>query len=246
MIEQNLEIQTTDGACDGILFSADDTSRRPGVILLTDIGGIRPANRDLARRIAEQGYSVLIPNVFYRTGRPPMLDFKPTAGDERTVKRFAELTGPLTPDAMERDCGCYVDFLAAHKSVKGGEMGVVGYCFTGAMAMRMAATRPEKIAAAASFHGGKLFTDTETSPHIVLPRIKARLYFGHAIEDNSMPAEAIAKLNDALKAWGGKYESEVYDGARHSWTSTDSPAYNRGQAERAFDKLITLFADVLN
>jgi carboxymethylenebutenolidase len=124
-------------------------------------------------------------------------------------------------------------------------MGVVGYCFSGALAMRTAATRPDRIAAAASFHGGRLFTDAPTSPHLVLPRIKARLYFGHATQDQTMPQEAIEKLNRALQTWGGVYESEVYEGAYHSWTVPDSPVYNQPQAERAFAKLTWLFAKTL-
>ncbi len=145
----------------------------------------------MARRLAAEGFSVLMPNVFYRTGRPPMFDFAANPGDDRTRKRFAELAGPLTPEAVERDAADYVDFLAAHDSVSEGAMGVVGYCFTGSMAMRIAAARLDKIAAAASFHGGGLFTDAPTSPHLVLPRIKARLYFGHAIQDRSMPEERV-------------------------------------------------------
>jgi carboxymethylenebutenolidase len=138
-----------------------------------------------------------------------------------------------------------VDFLAASNSVGAGAMGVVGYCFTGAMAMRAAAVRAEKIAAAASFHGGGLFTDTPTSPHLVLPRIKANLYFGHATDDASMPKEAIEKLDRALASWGGKYESEVYAGAHHGWTTADAPVYDQAQAERAFTKLTSLFARTL-
>ncbi len=199
----------------------------------------------MARRLAAEGFSVLMPNVFYRTGRPPMFDFAANPGDDRTRKRFAELAGPLTPEAVERDASDYVDFLAAHDSVSEGAMGVVGYCFTGSMAMRIAAARLDKIAAAASFHGGGLFTDAPTSPHLVLPRIKARLYFGHAIQDRSMPEEAIAKLDQALEVWGGRYESEVYEGAYHSWTVSDSPVYNQTRAERAFEKLMELFTKTL-
>src|SRR5205085_10361604 len=123
--------------------------------------------------------------------------------------------------------------------------GVVGYFFSGGLALRLAAFRADKILAAASFHGGRLFTDEPSSPHHLLPRIKARLYFGHAVEDRSMPDEAIQKLGQALQAWGGQYESEVYDGAFHSWTMPDSPVYNRAQAERAFHKLTELFSATL-
>jgi carboxymethylenebutenolidase len=244
MIEQNIEIRTADGKSDSVLFLPEQ-GRCPGVIHLTDIGGIRPAHSDMARRLAAEGYAVLMPNVFYRTGRPPMFDFAPSMGDERTMKRFAELASPLTPQAMERDAEAYVDFLAAQPTVGAGGIGVVGYCFTGSMAMRTAAVRANRIVAAASFHGGGLYTDAPTSPHLVLPKIKARLYFGHAIEDQSMPKEAIAKLDRALETWGGKYESEVYSGAHHGWTTSGTPAYNQQQAEHAFEKLTAFFAATL-
>lgn len=245
MIVEEIEIRTHDGTSDAVLYRPEGGERRPGVLHLTDIGGIRPANRGMAQRLAAEGYVVLMPNVFYRTGRPPLFDFPRRMGDERTMKRFAELMGPLTPEAMERDAADYVDFLGAQSSVSEGPLGVVGYCFTGAMAMRTAAVRPDRIAAAASFHGGALCTDAPASPHLILPRIKARLYFGHAVEDHSMPAEAIEKLNQALQEWGGRYESEVYGGAHHGWTVPDGPAYNQPQAERAYGKLTELLAGTL-
>lgn len=244
MIEQAIEIRTPDGTCDAIIFRHEN-QRRPAVINLTDIMGIRPENKGMARRLAEQGYTVLMPNVFYRTTRPPVLDFTPVMGEERTMKRFGELRAPLTPDAVERDGAAFVDFLAKHEAVGAGAMGVVGYCFTGAAAMRTAAVRPDKIAAAASFHGGGLYNDTPASPHLLLPRIKARLYFGHAIKDQSMPAEAIQKFEQALAAWGGKYKSETYDGAYHGWTTPGTQVYNQPQAERAFEQLTALFAATL-
>ena len=113
------------------------------------------------------------------------------------------------------------------------------------MALRTAAAHPDKIAAAASFHGTRLFTDDPTSPHLVLPRVKARLYFAHAVEDKTMPQEAIEKFNRALEAWGAGYESEVYEGAYHGWTAPDSPVYNEAQAGRAFKKLTELFGETL-
>ena len=241
MIEAEIEIRMIDGTSEGVLYWPEDGRRWPGVLHLTDIGGIRPSHRDMARRLAAEGYTVLMPNVFYRTGRPPLFDFKPSMGDERTTKRIAELTGPLTPEAVESDASNYVDFLAARGSVSEGAMGVVGYCATGGMAIRIAAARPDRIAAAASFHGGGLFNEAPTSPHLVLPRVKAALYFGHATQDRSMPEEAIEKLNGALESWGGQCESEVYKGAYHSWTVPDSPVYNQSQAERAFQRLRGLF-----
>jgi carboxymethylenebutenolidase len=245
MIEEEVEIRTHDGTAGAVLYRHED-GWHPGVIHLTDIIGIRPSHRQMARRLAEEGYTVLMPNVFYRTGRPPLIDFDLRADEERKKMRFTELMEPLTREATERDAGDYVDFLSALGAVNDGPVGVVGYCLTGAMALRTAAVRPDKIAAAASFHGGRLYTDTPASPHLALPRVKARLYFGHAIEDRGMPADAIEKLDRALKAWGGRYESEVYEGAYHSWTVPDSTVYNRAQAERAFGKLTELLASTLN
>ena len=179
------------------------------------------------------------------TSKPPVMDTTIAMGDERRMKRFEELRAPLTPDVVERDATAYVNFLSGHSATSAGSIGVVGYCFTGAFAMRTAAAMPGKVAAVASFHGGGLYTDEPTSPHLVLPRIKSRLYFGHATKDRSMSAEAIEKFDRALAAWGGKYQSEVYDGAFHGWTTADAPVYNQPQAERAFEKLTELFASTL-
>ncbi len=200
MIEHEIEIRMADGTADAVLYQDQSGARLPGVLLLTDLGGIRPATRDMASRLAAKGYTVLMPNVFYRTSRLPLFDSPPTPSDENSMKRFRELAAPMTPEATERDGAAYVDFLARHDGVRPGAVAVVGYCFTGGMALRTAAARPDAIAAAASFHGGSLVTDAPTSPHLVLPRIKARLYFGHATNDRHMPAEAIATLDQALAA----------------------------------------------
>jgi carboxymethylenebutenolidase len=244
MLETPIAIRTADGTCDGFLIHQDDKPR-PAVVHLTDIFGIRPPHHEMARRLAALGYTVLLPNIFYRTGKPPMFDFPFQMGEERSMKRFMELASPLTPDAVERDGNACVDFLRSQATVVSGGIGVTGYCFSGAMALRIAAARPNDVVAAASFHGGRLFLDTPTSPHLVLPRIKARLYFGHASNDQLMPAEAIVKLEAALAAWGGKYESETYAGAAHGWTVPGGPAYNEAQAERAFTKLSGLLTATL-
>jgi carboxymethylenebutenolidase len=245
MIEKAIEIPTKDGIADGFLYQPAEQGSWPGVIHLTDIFGIRPAHRQMAERLASHGYVVALPNVFYRTSKPPVFDFPSKWGDERTTKRIAELKAPLTPGAMESDGAAYVDFLAGLPAVKPGPMAVVGFCLTGAMAMRTAAVRPDRIAAVASFHGGGLLTDDPASPHRILPNIKARLYFGHAVEDRAMPKEAIAKFEDALAARGGAYESETYEGAHHGWTVPGSPVYNEPQAERAFQKLTATLAATL-
>lgn len=245
MLEKTIEVPTPDGPADGILIQPEKDGRWPGVLYLTDIGGIRAANRGMARRLAAEGYAVLLPNAFYRNGTPPLFKEPINIGDEQFMKRVNELRQALPTDAMDRDLAAYIDFLAEQPSVSGNAFGVVGFCFTGPMAVRAAAARPDKIAAVATFHGGGLYTDAPTSPHTLLPRIKARLYFGHAVEDRSMPKEALEKFDRALAAWGGRYESEIYDGARHGWTVPDHPAYNEPQAERAFAKLTGLLGATL-
>ncbi len=242
--DEPVEIRTEDGVAEGFLFRPPGKPV-PGVIHLTDVAGIRASHKDMARRLAGKGYVVLMPNIFYRTSKVPVFDFTPDfSGDERTAKRFGELTMPLTPQAMERDASKYVHFLTALDFVADCGIGVVGYCFAGAMAMRTAAARPDKVAAAASFHGGRLYTDLPGSPHHALSRIGARLYFGHAVLDKSMP-EAIEKFNEALEKWGGACESEVYESALHGWSVPDSPVYHQPQAERAFERLTELFASTL-
>jgi carboxymethylenebutenolidase len=246
MLEQDLQLTMPDGMADAVLFSPEPETPLPGVLHLPDIGSVREAHRQMARRLAEEGYAVLLVNPFYRTGRPPMWDFPRKMGEPRTMQRFAELVGPLNAAAQQRDVVAYVGHLLAQAVVRQGAVGVVGYCFSGALALRTAATRPAQVVAAASFHGGGLYkAHDRDSPHRVLPQVKARLYFGHAEGDSSMNAEQIANFEEALAAWGGAYESETYAGASHGWTVPDNPVFNPAQAERAFAKLRELFAATL-
>jgi carboxymethylenebutenolidase len=241
--EREVEVPTPDGVADAVLFHPAG-GPHPGVVFLPDGIGTRPSQRDMARRVAAEGYAVLLPNIYYRTARPPLFGFKADFAEERTRVRFAELTAPLTPDAMERDGAAWVTCLDAQPEVSDAPMGVVGLCFTGAYALRTAAARPDRIGAVASFHGGGLYRDDPASPHHVLPRVRAQLLFGHARDDRSMPADAITRLEESLTAWGGAFESETFD-ALHGWTVPDSRAWDEGEAERAFAKLRALFANAL-
>jgi len=243
--EDRVEIGSPDGVIDGVVCAPDGADRRPAVLFLTDIGGLRPSQIDRGKRLAAEGYIVCLPNVCYRTRRPPLFDFPRDMRDERTKQRFVELTAPLTPEAVARDAEVYVDWLSARRDVAPQAMAVVGHCFSGAIALRIAAARPDRIAAALSFHGGGLATEAATSPHLLLPKVRARLYFGHAVKDSSMPVEAVARLDRALEAWGGRYESETYEGAFHGWTSSDGPVFNAAQAERAFETLSRVLAETL-
>jgi carboxymethylenebutenolidase len=238
MIEQKFEIPTI--GVETFLYRPDDIADFPGVVFLTDVWGIRPANIGMAKRLAEKGFAVLLPNIFHRYSRVTPDGFESDDPDEQQ-RRLGLLFQALTPQQMVSDGKAYVDFLLAQKGVRPGKVGVVGHCFTGQMAVRMAAAMPDKVVAAASFHGGFLVTDKPDSPHRILSPIKARLYFGHAVEDSTATPEQVATLEQALRDWHGAFESEVYEGARHGWTVPGRDVHNPLQAERAFEKEVELF-----
>jgi carboxymethylenebutenolidase len=237
--KRELEIAVAGQAAEAFLYSPAG-GPAPGVLLLTDIKGIRAVYHEQAERLAAEGFAVLLPNVFFRAGRLPLFGFPFQPGEDRTVKRMQELFAALTPENQLADAAVYTGVLSASPEVTKGALGVVGYCFTGAMALRAAAACADRYRAAASFHGGKLVVDQASSPHLLLPELRAALHFGHAVEDQSMPKEAIDKLADSLAAWGGSYVNKIYDGALHGWTNRDSPIYNAPQAEAAFADLLAL------
>ncbi len=238
MQKQALRLTHPDGTADAVLYTSDNGGPQPGILLLPDIGGLREAINKVAEKIANEGHTVLVPNPFYRTSRPPVFTFPRKPGDPATQQRMAELLGPLTPEAIDADTAAWLDFLISQPATKPGGVGVVGFCVGGRMAFRAAAVRPDTVKVAVSFHGGGLYKPNDPkSPHLGLPKIKARLYFGHAIGDRSMDADAIAGLEQALRSWRGHFESEIYEGARHGWTLPDNAAWSQTQAERAFAKL---------
>ena len=202
MIEAKVEIPAV--GTEALFFRPDGVAEFPGVLFLTDIWGIRPGNIGMAKRLAEKGFAVLMPNVLHRyAGIQP--DGLETDDPEENKKRLGQLFMALKPDQMAGDGKSYVDFLLAQPGVKAGKIGVVGYCFTGQMAVRTAAAVPDKVAAAASFHGGFLVTDAPDSPHRILGPITARLYFGHAVEDSTATPEQVATCSgvavESSTAW---------------------------------------------
>lgn len=243
MTEKNVDIKTADGTADCELFLPDGTGPWPGVIMYPDIGGLRPVFRDMARRLASDGFAVLVPNPFYRLSRVPVYhNFK--FGDDKTTERMGEVRKVVTPDGTARDATAFVNFMKSQRQVK-GKLGTVGYCMGGGMAMRAAAAEPGDIAAAVSFHGSQLASDDPHSPHTLAPKIKAHMYFGFAIEDRTMPPEAVEKLKSALDAAGVKYDGELYAGARHGWCVKDHHVYHEQQAEHAWHHMLHLFKQTL-
>jgi len=244
MIEKKVEIKTADGVADAEFFYRDEQGAWPGVIMYPDVGGLRPVFRDMAKRLASEGFAVLVPNPFYRVARVPVYtDFK--FGDEKTTARMNEVRPSVTPAGIARDAHAYVAFLKSQKQVK-GRIGTVGYCMGGGMAMRTAAAEPDQVAGAASFHGSQLASADPESPHTLAPKIRAQMYFGFAIEDRTMPPEAVEKLKAALDAAGVSYEGETYTGARHGWCVKDHNVYHEAQAEHARHHLAEFFEETLH
>jgi carboxymethylenebutenolidase len=245
MVEQDINLVTTDGTADAVLFTPHAETALPGVLHIPDIRSIRETHRSMARRLAAEGYTVLMPNPFYRTSKSPVMAPEIRHGSPEFMNRLHELTAPLTPAGLEKDLCVYLDYLISRPTTAMGRVGAVGYCIGGGIALRAAAVHPDRVGAVASFHGGGLYKPGDpASPHLVLSRVKAQLYFGHASEDKSMTAEDIRNFEKTLKEWGGEFESETYP-ARHGWTVADNPAYNAVQAERAFPKMTALFREAL-
>jgi carboxymethylenebutenolidase len=244
MPERRLEAGAADGAAEAFLYTPEGKGSWPGVIFYTDVWGIRPANQGMARRLAAAGYAVLLPNIYYRSDKLPIIEGEPDPNVPATRARMEYLLKALSPAMMLRDGAAYAEFLLRQPEVKGPKLAAVGYCFSGQFALRTAAAAPDRIAAAASFHGGWLVTGKADSPHTVLPQVKAELLFAHASDDPLMPAADIAAFEAALAAWGGRYESQTWP-ARHGWSVPGRPVYDQAQSERHFRKLFDLLKRTL-
>src|SRR3954469_1474037 len=237
MRTSSLDIPTPDGVADAYVSRPDDGERHPGVLFLMDAFGLRPRIEEMADRIAERGYAVLAPNVFYRAGRTPVLPF-PDMSEEGARSEFMKgvrpLMAQLTPERMAADGAAYLDELA---KVADGPVAITGYCMGARLGWRIAAAHPDRVAALAGFHGGGLVTDDPQSPHRSADALRAEVYFGHADQDPSMDADAIAARDRALEQAGVTHRTEVYSGAGHGYTMSDTPVYDETAAERHFAAL---------
>jgi carboxymethylenebutenolidase len=225
-----VDVQTGDGLAEAYLAVPGGDGPYPAVLLYMDAFGLRPQIEAMAERLASEGYVVLAPNVFYR-------DHEASLGtsDFGVLREYMKA---LTPDAVDRDARAYLDFLAAGDDVAEGPVGVTGYCMGGRLALLTAGGLPERVAAAASFHGGNLATDAPESPHRVADRIRAEVYVAHADQDRSMPPEQMERLEAALA--GVTHRAEVYEGARHGFTMADLEVYDEAADQRHWRELLGL------
>jgi carboxymethylenebutenolidase len=252
VVDTDVPVKTPSGTCDAALVHPQGSGRWPAVILFPDAFGLRPTMRAMAKRLAMDGYTVLVPNPYYRSTKAPGIGPGFDFGNPTDRAKLEALRAPLTSDAVMQDAAAYVAFLDAHAGVQPkAKMGVVGYCMGGPMTMQAAAANPGRIGAGASFHGGGLVTDKPDSPHLLVPKIKARYYFGIAANDDEKQPDAKTKLDEAFRAAKGSAKIEVYPGTLHGWCVSDmplqagKPIYDEPQAERAWKELVTLYKRAL-
>lgn len=245
MSYEEISIRTNDGDCPAHVFTPDGEGPWPAVIFFMDGLAIRPALLRMAARMADGGYVVLLPDMFYRAGRYEPLDPKAVFASGNVRAAIGHLMGATDNARAAGDTAFFLDYLDSRTDVRGTKVGTTGYCMGGAISLTVAGTYPDRIAAAASFHGGNLATDSEQSPHRFAPAIKARVYVAGADEDASYPPEMEALLDKALSDAGVDHVCEIYPGALHGWTMTDFPIYNEAAAERHWRELFKLFGETL-
>ena len=243
--ESEVDIATPDGTCDAY-FVHPTTGTAPAVLVWPDIRGLRPAFRQMGKRLAESGYAVLVVNPFYRIKKAPTSppDSKPE--DPAAREALMGMMHTLTPETEVTDAKALTAWLDQAPAVdKSRKMGTTGYCMGGPLVMRTAATNPDRIGAAATFHGGSLVTDKPDSPHLLIPKMKAHFLIAIAANDDAKEPDAKGKLKAAFAQASLPANVEVFEGTKHGWCPPDSPVYDRDASEKAWSELLALFKSAL-
>lgn len=246
VVEKDVEIKTPDGVADAALYYPEGKGSWPAVLLWPDVVSLRPVFREMGKRLAASGYVVLVPNLYYRVKKAPVVDggFNFANADDRA--KLAPLRASVTPEGTDRDAVAYLAYLDAQPQTdKNKKVGTQGYCMGGPLAFRTAGAVPGRVGAVASFHGGGLFTDAPTSPHLVLPKTQAEYMVLVADNDDKQDPAAKEKVKGALDAAKLKSRVEVYEGAAHGWTVKGSQVYNEPAAEKAWAELLDLYKRAL-
>lgn len=239
--QRDVTVRTTDGTSDAALFHPSSAGRWPAVLMWPDILGLRPVFREMGKRLAAQGYVVLVPNPYYRTKKAPVVEGAFDFSNKDQMNQIMAFRSALTDEMVDRDSAAYVTFLDAQSQTdKRRKAAVQGYCMSGPISFRTAAVRPDRIGAVATFHPGALVTDKPSSPHLLIPKTRASYLVLIARNDaERMPNEA-ATLNTAFAAAHRNAKVEVYP-ANHGWCVAGSQTYDEQQAERAWAELLPFY-----
>jgi carboxymethylenebutenolidase len=242
--ESDVEITTPDGVCDAY-FVHPSSGRSAAVLVWPDILGLRPAFRQMGKRLAESGYAVLTVNPFYRTAKSPVVPEGASFADESVRNTVFPMARALNATTHTTDAKAFIAWIDAQPSVDTSrKIGTTGYCMGGPIVMRTAAAVPDRVGAGASFHGGGLVTQNPDSPHLLVPQMKASFLFAVAENDDMQDPAAKNVLDETYKKAGLKAEIEVYP-AQHGWCPPDSAVYDEAQAEKAWSRLLALFESSL-
>jgi len=235
-----VQIRTRDGNCPAYVYRPASGGPWPAVLVYMDGLGIRPAMLELGQRLADEGYFVLLPDLFYRSGPYEPMDPQSTFADpEKRKVLFEKFFGPASPANVMSDTQAFLDYIDAQPDAKRGPIGTTGYCMGGLLSLTAAGTYPQRIAAAASYHGGRLATDAPDSPHRLADRMRGRVYIAGAIEDQSFPDDMKQRLEEALSAARVDHTIETYP-ARHGWVFRDFPVYDAACEARHWKSLRAL------
>jgi carboxymethylenebutenolidase len=241
MIEKHVDITTQDGKADTFVCYPERNAPHPAVIFYMDAPGIREELYDMARRIASVGYYVILPNLYYRTGRGALLTSEATVHDSPEQKKMFGLMATLSNGKIGEDTGGLLAYLDAQPEVKKGRVGAIGYCMSGPYAMVAAATYPDRFGAAISLHGVPFVTDQPDSAHLMMDKIRAEAYFGFGSTDFLTPQKDIDVLAAKLKTTQLKYELEMYPDCGHGFVFPQRAAYKKPGAERHWERSFALF-----
>jgi carboxymethylenebutenolidase len=242
---QKIEIQTRDGRCPSYVYRPTGEGPWPTVLVFMDGLGIRPAMLEVGERLAKHGYFVLLPDLFYRSGPYEPMDPHTVFTDPEKRKVLMEkFLAHATSANIMSDTRAFLDWIAAQPDAKKGGIGTTGYCMGGRLSLIAAGTYPEHIIAAASYHGGRLANEDPDSPHLLAPKMKARVYVAGAIEDQGFPDDMKARLEEALTKAGVNHKIETYP-AKHGWVFRDTPVYDAAASERHWQTLVALMDEVL-